>query len=123
MKKDDAYKEQKHLLNIKQNIWHHKICYIEMAINCFIVCIEKKRSLIGVIGFLFLLEIIGFDIELKDKFNKYLVVILDIATLTIVNIALIWIFKFYVLICIYIVEIIINFIIALNFKNKKSTIL
>lgn len=42
MKKDDVYKEQKHLLNIKQNIWHHKICYIEMAINCFIVCIEKK---------------------------------------------------------------------------------
>lgn len=42
MKKDDVYKEQKHLLNIKQNIWHHKICYIEMAINCFIVCIEKN---------------------------------------------------------------------------------
>lgn len=81
---------------------------------------RKKRSLIGVIGFLFLLEIIGFDLELKDKFKKYLVVILDIVTLTIVNIALICIFKFYILICVYIVEIIINFIIALYFKNKKS---
>lgn len=66
------------------------------------------------------MEIIGFDLELKDKFKKYLVVILDIVTLTIVNIALICILKFYILICVYIVEIIINFIIALHFKNKKN---